>query len=70
MSALVSETASPHAMSRPAGFDPDGQTLPAKPVEDVQCAECPTVVGAMMHEVIRPNVIAILGPQADTRSVV
>ena len=42
---------------------PDCQTFPAVFVEDVQSAEHLPIVGSMMHEVIRPDVIAMLGPE-------
>src|SRR5205814_8991985 len=48
---------------------PDCQALVRELVEDVEHAILPSVVRAILHEVVGPHVIAILGPQADARSV-
>ena len=48
---------------------PDRQALVRELVEDVEHAILPPVVSAILHEVVGPHVIAMLGPQADTRAV-
>ena len=50
--------------------DPDRQSLPAMLIKNVQGPEGPPVIGAMMHEVVGPNVIAVFRAQTDTRPVV
>ena len=35
-------------------------------VQNVQCPKRPTIICPVMHEVVRPNVIAILGAKPDT----
>ena len=49
---------------------PDRQAFPAMLIDDVQRAKCPPIVGPMVHEVIRPDMVAILRSETDTRSVV
>jgi hypothetical protein len=38
-------------------------------VDDVEHAELPSVMGAVLDEVVGPDVVAMLGPQPDARSV-
>src|SRR3712207_2697472 len=38
-------------------------------VDDIEHPELAPVMGAILHEVVRPHVIAVLGPQPDTRSI-
>ena len=45
---------------------PDRQAFPAVFIQDVQCPERLPVIGPVMHEVVRPNVVAIPGTQPDT----
>ena len=53
----------------PAG-DPDRQALVGELVDDVEHAELPSVVGAVLDEVVGPDVIAALGPQPDAGAVI
>ncbi len=49
---------------------PNGQALARELVDDVEHAELAPVMGAILNKVIRPDMIRILGPQADAGSVV
>src|SRR3954469_25384854 len=49
--------------------DPDGQALVGELVDDVEHAEPPSVVRPVLGEVVGPDVVAMLGPQPDARSV-
>ena len=49
--------------------DPDGQALVGELVDDVEHAEPPSVVRPVLDEVVGPDVVAMLGPQPDARSV-
>ncbi len=44
--------------------DPDRQALPAELVQDVQRAECLPVISVAMDEIIAPDMVAMLRPQA------
>ena len=46
-------------------FDLDRQAFPAELIDDVQRAKDLSVVGTTMHEVIRPDVIAVFWSQPD-----
>ena len=48
----------------PAG-DPDRQALVGELVDDVEHAELAPLVGAVLDEVVGPDVIAVLGPEPD-----
>ena len=48
---------------------PDGQALVGELVDDVEQAKFAPVMGALLEEVIRPDVVRALGPQPDARSV-
>ena len=50
--------------------NPDRQALPGELVQDIARAEGPGVIGPVMHEVIRPDMVRALGAQPDTGSVV
>ena len=50
--------------------NPDRQALPGELVQDIERAEGPGVIGPVMHEVIRPDMVRALGAQPDTGSVV
>src|SRR5215204_4295243 len=56
------------------GFKPschvDGQAFVGELVDDVEHAEPAPVVGAVLDEVVGPDVIAVLGPEPDTGAVV
>lgn len=43
----------------------DGQTFTAELVQYVQRSECFAVISPAMHEVVRPDMIAIFRPQPD-----
>src|SRR3954470_14115116 len=49
--------------------DADRQTLVGELVDDVEHAEPPSVVCPVLDEVVGPDVVAMLGPQPDARSV-
>ena len=53
----------------PAG-DADGQALVGELVDDVEHADFASIMGAILDEVVGPDVIAALGPQPDARSVI
>jgi hypothetical protein len=53
----------------PAG-DANGQALMGELVDDIEHAEPAPVVRAVLEEVVGPDVIAVLGTQADTGAVV
>ena len=53
----------------PAGYA-DGQALVGELVDDVEHADLAPVVGAILDKVVGPNVIAVLGPEADAGAVV
>ena len=45
---------------------PDRQEFPTVFVQYVQCSERPAIIRAMMHKIVRPNMITILGTLPDT----
>lgn len=47
-------------------FNPDSQAFSAVFIQDVDRLEGPAVVCSMMHEVVHPNMMAILRAQSDT----
>ena len=49
--------------------DADRQALVRELVDDVEHAELPSVMRAVLDEVVGPDVVAMLGPQPDARSV-
>jgi hypothetical protein len=49
---------------------PNGQALVRELVDDVEQAKFASVMGALLEEVIRPDVIGALGPQPDAGSVI
>jgi hypothetical protein len=49
--------------------DPDGQALRRELVDDVEHAELASIMGSVLDKVVRPDRIAVLGPQADARAV-
>jgi hypothetical protein len=49
--------------------DPDRQALVGELVDEVEHAVLPAVVGAVLDEVVGPDVVRALGPQPDARSV-
>ena len=53
----------------PAGHT-DGQALMGELVDDVEHADPAPVMGAVLDEVVGPDVIAVLGPEADAGAVV
>src|ERR1700751_1557279 len=50
--------------SEPAGY-PNGQALMGELVDDVEQAELAPVMGALLEEVVRPDVVAALGSETD-----
>ena len=56
------------------GFEParypDGQAFVGELVDDVEHAEFASVMGALLDEVVGPDVIGALGPQPDARAVI
>jgi hypothetical protein len=48
---------------------PDGQALVGELVDDVEQANFAPVMGALLEEVVGPDVVGALGPQPDARSV-
>lgn len=50
--------------------DSDGETFPRELVDDVERPELAAGRSAVLNEVIRPHVIAGLGPEPDTGAVV
>jgi hypothetical protein len=48
----------------------DRQAFPAVFVQDVERSERFPIMGSVMHEVIRPDMVAIFGPEANTRAIV
>ena len=50
--------------------DPDQQAFPGVLVQDVQDPERPAVIRAVMHEVVRPDVGPMGGPQPHARAIV
>ena len=53
----------------PAG-DTDGQALVGELVDDVEHADLAPIMGAVLDEVVGPDVIAVLGPEPDAGAVV
>jgi hypothetical protein len=52
----------------PAGY-PNGQALVGELVDDVEQADFASVMGALLEEIIGPDMVGALGPQPDARSV-
>src|SRR5687768_13481387 len=57
-----------HGLQLPA--HPDGETLMRELVDDVQHPVLPSVMGAILHEVIAPDVVGLFGSHPDTGSIV
>ena len=53
----------------PAGHT-DGKALMGELVDDVEHAEPAPIVSAVLEEVVGPDMIAVLGPEADAGAVV
>ena len=53
----------------PAG-DPDGQALVGELVDDVEHSDPAPIVGAVLDKVVGPDVVAVLGPEADAGAVI
>jgi hypothetical protein len=49
--------------------DPDRQAFVGELVDHIEHSILPSVVGAVLDEVVEPDVIAVFGPQPDARSV-
>src|SRR5260221_13495444 len=49
---------------------PNGQALMGELVDDVEHAEPASIMGALLDEVVRPHVVAVLGPEPNARSVI
>ena len=49
---------------------PNGQALMGELVDDVEHAELPSIMGALLDEVVGPHVVAMLGSETDARSVI
>ena len=49
--------------------DPDRQALARVLVDDVEHPELPPVMGAVLDEVVGPDVVRMLGPQPDAGAV-
>jgi hypothetical protein len=62
------------AMEHVIGVEPslhqDGEPLPTEFIDDRQHLEGTTIVGAVCYEVIGPDVVAMGGPEPDTRPIV
>ena len=62
------------AMEHVIGVEPslheDGEALPTEFIDDRQHLDGTTIVGAVCHKVIGPDVVAMGGPEPDTRPVV
>jgi hypothetical protein len=52
----------------PAGY-PNGQALVGELVDDVEQSDFAPVMGALLEEVVGPDVVGALCPQPDARSV-
>src|SRR3954465_1180844 len=50
--------------------DPNGQALVGELIDDVEQADLAPVMGALLEEVVGPDVIGALGPQPDARSII
>ncbi len=50
--------------------DADRQALPGELVDDVEHAELSAIVGPALDEVIRPDMVGVLRPKPDARSVI
>ena len=50
-------------------INPDRQAFVSELVDDVEHAELASIMGALLEEVVGPDVVAALGPQPDARSV-
>jgi hypothetical protein len=48
---------------------PNGQALVGELVDDVEQADFASVMGALLEEIIRPDMVGALGPQPQARSV-
>src|ERR671912_2609987 len=57
-----------HGLEPPAHLD--GETRMRELVDDVQHPVLPSVMGAILHKVIAPDVVRLFGSQPDTGSVV
>src|SRR5690606_24251797 len=51
-------------------IDADCKAFPGELVDDVEHAESPAIVGPTLDEVIGPDMVWMLGPQPDARSVI
>ena len=59
-----------HAGGVELSLDLDGQALPTVLIKDVECPECFLIVGSTMHEVIGPDMVAMLRTQTDAGSII
>jgi hypothetical protein len=50
--------------------DPNGQAFARELVDDIEHAELAPVMGAVLDEVVTPDVVGILRPQPDARAIV
>ena len=50
--------------------DPDRQALAGELVDDVEHAELPAVVGAVLDEVVGPDMVGALGPKPHAGAVI
>ena len=50
--------------------DPDGQALVGELVDHVQQPELAPVMGAILDEVVRPDMVGIVRSQSDARAIV
>src|SRR4249920_198102 len=50
--------------------DADRQALPGELVDDVEHAETPSIVGAVLNEVVGPDMVGMLRPKPDARVLV
>ena len=48
---------------------PDRQTFMGELINDIKHSIFPSIVGAVFDEVVGPDVITVLGPQPDARSI-
>src|SRR5208283_3710726 len=51
-------------------IDPDGQAFPSELINDVEHAIFASIMGAILDEVVGPDMVRMLGPQTDAGSVI
>ena len=51
-------------------IDPDRQTFVCELVDDIEHSILPSLMGAVLHEIVRPDMVGPLGTQAHARAVI